>query len=145
VIFLKDPRKKRPWVDIQMTPMIDAVFLLLIFFMVATSFSPIPGIRVKLPPPGLPQQQSQTSQTLILRISDPQPGSSVGIMVLNDNIISIDRLLAVFQGATLKQKDMLIIQSGRSVFHEQIVTVMDLAKRSDIKKIGFAMVAREGI
>jgi len=66
-------------------------------------------------------------------------------MVLNDNIISIDRLLAVFQGSTLKQKDMLIIQSGRSVFHEQIVTIMDLAKRSDIKKIGFAMVAREGI
>jgi biopolymer transport protein ExbD len=144
VIFLKDPRKKRPWVDIQMTPMIDAVFLLLIFFMVATSFSPIPGIRVKLPPPGMPQSSSQP-QTLILRISDPEPGTSVGIMVLNDNIISIDRLLSVFQGATLKQKEMLIIQSGRSVFHEQIVTIMDLAKRSDIKKIGFAMVAREGM
>jgi biopolymer transport protein ExbD len=144
VIFLKDPRKKREWVDIQMTPMIDAVFLLLIFFMVATSFSPIPGIRVKLPPPGMPQSSSKP-ETLILRISDPEPGSSVGVMVLNDNIISIDRLLAVFQGATLKQKDMLIIQSGRSVFHEQIVTIMDLAKRSDIKKIGFAMVAREGM
>jgi biopolymer transport protein ExbD len=127
-----------------MTPMIDAVFLLLIFFMVATSFSPIPGIRVKLPPPGVPQSSSKP-ETLILRISDPEPGNSIGVMVLNDNIISIDRLLAVFQGATLKQKDMLIIQSGRSVFHEQIVTVMDLAKRSDIKKIGFAMVAREGM
>jgi len=144
VIFLKDPRKKRAWVDIQMTPMIDAVFLLLIFFMVATSFSPIPGIRVKLPPPGVPQSSSKP-ETLILRISDPEPGNSIGVMVLNDNIISIDRLLAVFQSATLKQKDMLIIQSGRSVFHEQIVTVMDLAKRSDIKKIGFAMVAREGM
>lgn len=141
---MKDPRKKRVWVDIQMTPMIDAVFLLLIFFMVATSFSPIPGIRVKLPPPGLPQT-SQQSQNLVLRISDPETGSSVGIMVLNDNIVSMDRLLAIFQGATLKQKDMLIIQSGRSVFHEQIVTVMDLAKRADIKKIGFAMVAREGM
>ncbi|MDQ1316434.1 MAG: biopolymer transport protein ExbD [Candidatus Poribacteria bacterium] len=141
---MKDPRKKRPWVDIQMTPMIDAVFLLLIFFMVATSFSPIPGIRVKLPPPGVPQSSSKP-ETLILRISDPEPGNSIGVMVLNDNIISIDRVLTAFQGATLKQKDMLIIQSGRSVFHEQIVTVMDLAKRSDIKKIGFAMVAREGM
>jgi len=144
VIFLKDPRKKREWVDIQMTPMIDAVFLLLIFFMVATSFSPIPGIRVKLPPPGMPQSSSKP-ETLILRISDPEPGTSAGVMVLNDNIISIDRLLSAFQGATLKQKDMLIIQSGRNVFHEQIVAIMDLAKRSDIKKIGFAMVAREGI
>jgi biopolymer transport protein ExbD len=144
VIFLKDPRKKRPWVDIQMTPMIDAVFLLLIFFMVATSFAPIPGIRVKLPPPGMPQNSSQP-QSLILRISDPEPGSSIGVMILNENIVSMDRLLGIFQNSTLKQKDMLIIQSGRSVFHEQIVMVMDLAKRSDIKKIGFAMVAREGM
>lgn len=130
--------------QLNMTPLIDCVFLLLIFFMVATSFAPIPGIRVKLPPPGLPQSSSKP-ENLVLRISDPEPGSSVGVMVLNDNVISMDRLLSAFQGATLKQKDMLIIQSGRSVYHEQIVTIMDLAKRADIKKIGFAMVARESI
>jgi biopolymer transport protein ExbD len=141
---LKDTRKKRPKPEINMTPLIDAVFLLLIFFMVATSFAPIPGILVKLPPPGMPQS-SQTPQNLILRISDPDPGVPNGVMVLNENIISVDRLLVAFQAATLKQKEMLIIQSGRSVLHGQIVEVMDLAKRADIKKIGFAMVARESI
>ncbi|HGJ63994.1 TPA: biopolymer transporter ExbD [bacterium] len=138
-----DSRRKKTKAEINMTPMIDCVFLLLIFFMVATSFAPIPGIRVKLPPPGMPQS-SQTPQNLILRISDPET-TAFGVMVLNDNIISMDRLLIAFQAATLKQKEMLIIQSGRSVLHDQIVQVMDLAKRADIKKIGFAMVAREGI
>jgi len=141
---LKEIQRKREMPQLNMTPLIDCVFLLLIFFMVATSFAPIPGIRVKLPPPGLPQSASKP-ENLVLRISDPEPGSSVGVMVLNDNVISMDRLLSAFQGATLKQKDMLIIQSGRSVYHEQIVTIMDLAKRADIKKIGFAMVARESI
>jgi len=140
---LIDSRRKKTKAEINMTPMIDCVFLLLIFFMVATSFAPIPGIRVKLPPPGMPQS-SQTPQNLILRISDPET-TAFGVMVLNDNIISMDRLLIAFQAATLKQKEMLIIQSGRSVLHDQIVQVMDLAKRADIKKIGFAMVAREGI
>jgi len=140
---LIDSRRKKAKAEINMTPMIDCVFLLLIFFMVATSFAPIPGIRVKLPPPGMPQS-SQTPQNLILRISDPET-TAFGVMVLNDNIISMDRLLVAFQAATLKQKEMLIIQSGRSVLHDQIVQVMDLAKRADIKKIGFAMVAREGI
>jgi len=140
---LIDSRRKKAKAEINMTPMIDCVFLLLIFFMVATSFAPIPGIRVKLPPPGMPQS-SQTPQNLILRISDPET-TAFGVMVLNDNIISMDRLLIAFQAATLKQKEMLIIQSGRSVLHDQIVQVMDLAKRADIKKIGFAMVAREGI
>jgi biopolymer transport protein ExbD len=63
-------------------------------------------------------------------------------MVLNEQVASMEMLLGNFQRATLKQKEMLIIQSGRRVLHDQIVKVMDLAKRADVKKIGFAMMAR---
>lgn len=127
---------------INMTPLIDCVFLLLIFFMVATSFSPIPGIRVKLPPAGAPPPGQEKPEQLILRINDPEPGNPYGIMILNEEVVSMELLLAYFQRATLKQKEMLIIQSGRQVLHDQIVKVMDYAKRADVKKIGFAMVAR---
>ena len=123
-----------------MTPLIDCVFLLLIFFMIATTFAPMPGIRVKLPPPGAPPKGDKPDQ-LILRISDPDVGG-YGTMILNDQVTSMEMILGSFQGSTLKQKEMLIIQSGRQVLHEQIVKVMDLAKRADIKKIGFAMGAR---
>jgi len=135
-------REKKRTIDINMTPMIDCVFQLLIFFMVATSFSPIPGIRVKLPPAGAPPPGQEKPENLILRISDPEAGNPYGTMVLNDEVVSMELLLTDFQRATLKQKEMLIIQSGRQVLHDQIVKVMDLAKRADIKKIGFAMVAR---
>jgi biopolymer transport protein ExbD len=135
-------RESKTATDINMTPMIDAVFLLLIFFMVATSFSPIPGIRVKLPPAGAPPPGQEKPENLILRISDPEPGNPYGTMVLNDEVVSMELLLGDFQRSTLKQKEMLIIQSGRRVLHDQIVKVMDLAKRADVKKIGFAMVAR---
>ena len=140
---MKEKREKKKASDINMTPMIDCVFQLLIFFMVATSFTPIPGIRVKLPPPGTPPPGQDKPQQLILRISDPEAGQSYGTMVLNDSIVSLESLLAEFQRATLKQKEMLIIQSGRDVYHDQIIKVMDLAKRADVKKIGFAMVARD--
>ena len=127
-----------------MTPLIDCVFLLLIFFMIATTFAPMPGIRVRLPPPGMPPpDRDPTQKQLILRISDPEPGMPYGTMVLNDQVVSMEILLGYFQRATLQQKEMLIIQSGRDVWHDQIVKVMDLAKRADVKKIGFAMVARQ--
>ena len=77
-----------------------------------------------------------------MRISDPEPGMVEGTMVLNEQVVTMGMLLGNFQRATLRQKEMLIIQSGRQVLHDQIVKVMDLAKRADIKKIGFAMVAR---
>ena len=127
---------------LNMTPLIDCVFLLLIFFMIATTFSPMPGIRVKLPPPGTPPPGTDKPQQLILRISDPEPGMPYGTMVLNDQVASMEMLLGSFQRATLKQKEMLIIQSGREVLHDQIVSIMDLAKRADVKKIGFAMVGK---
>jgi biopolymer transport protein ExbD len=135
-------RRRKSEMQFTMTPLIDCVFLLLIFFMIATTFAPLPGIRVKLPPPGTPPPGQKDQQQLILRISDPEPGIPDGAMVLNDDLVSMGELLGRFQRATLKQKEMLIIQSGRDVWHDQIVRVMDLAKRADIKKIGFAMVAR---
>jgi len=136
----KEKEEKAP--EINMTPMIDCVFLLLIFFLVATSYAPVPGIRVKLPPPGQPPRGAEKPEYFVLRVSDPEGGSSMGTMVLNEEIATMEGLLASFQRGTLKQKEMLIIQSGRNVMHTQIVGVMDLAKRADIRKIGFAMVPR---
>jgi biopolymer transport protein ExbD len=135
-------RRRKSEMQFTMTPLIDCVFLLLIFFMIATTFAPMPGIRVKLPPLGTPPPGQKDQQQLILRVSDPEPGIPDGAMVLNDDLVSMGELLGRFQRATLKQKEMLIIQSGRDVWHDQVVRVMDLAKRADIKKIGFAMVAR---
>lgn len=126
--------------EMNMAPMIDCVFLLLIFFMISTTFAPLPGIRVKLPPPGRPS--SERPKGLILRIGNPEGSEKYGTMVLNDEIVDMPNLIYKFQAASDDAKSMLIIQSDRNVIHEQIVTIMDLAKRAGVDKIGFAMVAR---
>ena len=130
--------RKAPEMD--MAPLIDCVFLLLIFFMVSTTFAPLPGLRVKLPPPGKPS--SQKPKGLLMRIVNPEPGEKDGVMILNDEIVSMDEVLAKFLNAPEHMKNMLIIQAERQVRHEQIVRIMDFAKRAGIDKIGFAMVAR---
>jgi biopolymer transport protein ExbD len=134
-------RKRRRQPEVNMTPMIDAVFLLIIFFMLATTFAPLPGIRVKLPPPGQPMKEKPKG--LVMRIADPIGLSRVGVMVLNGEIVTFENAFARFMNTAPEEKDMLIIQSARRVMHEQIVTIMDLAKRAGVAKIGFALVARE--
>ena len=131
--------KKSPKLD--MAPMIDCVFLLLIFFMVSTSFAPMPGIRVQLPPPGKPSPDKPKG--LIVRIANPEPGQKEGTMILNDEIVGVNQLFNQFISAPEEIKNMLIIQSERQVLHEQIIQIMDLAKQAGIDKIGFAVVARE--
>src|SRR5664279_200482 len=46
---MKFQRKKKEKIDISMTPMIDVVFLLLIFFMVTTTFNRQTEVNIKLP------------------------------------------------------------------------------------------------
>jgi len=131
--------KNAPKLD--MAPMIDCVFQLLIFFMVTTSFAPMPGIRVQLPPPGKPS--AEKPKGLIVRIADPQGARDDGTMVLNDEIVTYNDLFRSFINAPDEMKNMLIIQSEREVLHEQIVKIIDIAKQAGIDKIGFAMVAKE--
>ena len=139
LVAAKIRERKAP--TLSMAPMIDCVFLLLIFFMVSTTFSPIPGLRVQLPPPGKPSPDKPKGLTV--RIANPDAGQSRGTMVLNDEVVEIDEMFNRFINAPEEALSMLIIQSERDVLHEQIVQVMDIAKQAGIDKIGFAIVARD--
>ncbi len=133
-------RERKP-PSLSMAPMIDCVFLLLIFFMVSTTFTPMPGIRVQLPPPGEPSQDKPKG--LIVKIDNPTGNQKTGTMLLNGEVVQLDNMFARLRDAPDEQKTMLIIQSQRDVLHEQIVEVMDTAKDAGIDKIGFAIAARD--
>lgn len=77
-----------------------------------------------------------------MRIVNPEGGKPDGVMVLNDEIVGMDEVLGKFLNAPVQMREMLVIQSERQVRHEQIVQIMDFAKRAGIDSIGFAMVAR---
>jgi biopolymer transport protein ExbD len=124
-----------------MAPMIDCVFLLLIFFMVSTTFTPMPGIRVQLPPPGEPSKEKPKG--LVVKIDNPTANERVGTMLLDGKVVRYDDIYSIILNAPEEHKTMLIIQSEREVLHEQIVKVMDIAKDAGIDKIGFAITARE--
>ena len=136
---MRSSRSKKS-VEMDMAPMIDCVFLLLIFFMVSTTFAPMPGIRVQLPPPGKPNPNKPKG--LIIRIANPEMGQVKGVMVLNDEIIEYNDIYTKLLNQPDEIKNMLIIQSERDVLHEQIIKVIDLAKQAGIVGVGFAVVAR---
>ena len=134
--------RERKAPSLSMAPMIDCVFLLLIFFMVSTTFTPMPGIRVQLPPPGPPSEDKPKG--LILIIDNPAANERIGTMLLDGSVVKkYDDMHSIILNAPEEQKTMLIIQSQREVLHEQIIRVMDTAKDAGIDKIGFAIAARE--
>ncbi|NCS87212.1 MAG: hypothetical protein AUK34_01375 [Ignavibacteria bacterium CG2_30_36_16] len=122
--------------QIDMTPMIDCVFQLLIFFMVTTVFAVQSGLKVDLP-------QASTSDAppekdLSITISEK------GEMDLNGTMVTIDNL----EEQLRIQKDIfgskvLIIKADNKSRHGVVVDVMDAAKIVGIEQLAIATDEKE--
>jgi beta-lactamase regulating signal transducer with metallopeptidase domain len=80
----------------------------------------------------------------IIEIKNPAKSEKTGKMLLNGNVVQFDELLTLLLNLPEEQKSMLIVQeAGLDVLYEQIVKVMNIAKKAGIDKIDFALSASE--
>ncbi len=118
-------------VDINLTPMIDCVFQLLIFFMVTTVFAVQSGLKVDLPTAASSDAPPEKDLTIVI--------SSSGEMDLNGRRVTFDNL----QEEMLKDKEIfgskvLIIKADKKTLHGVVVKVMDIAKLCGIDQLAIA-------
>ena len=114
-------RKDEP--NIELTPMIDVVFQLLIFFMVTAVFAITPGLDIKLPE----AEEAQAPEKENLFIVVDQDGN----MKLNHKSVTFATLreeLAT-KRELLDNTTMIIIQGDERATHGQIVQIMDIARQ----------------
>jgi biopolymer transport protein ExbD len=104
-----------------LTPMIDVVFQLLIFFMVTAVFAITPGLDIKLPE----SEEAQAPEKENLFIVVDQDGN----MKLNHKSVTFATLKEELQAKRqlLDNTTMLIIQGDERSAHGQIVQIMDIA------------------
>ena len=106
-----------------LTPMIDVVFQLLIFFMVTAVFAITPGLDIKLPE----AEEAQAPEKENLFIVVDQDGN----MKLNHKSVTFATLKEELQAKRqlLDNTTMLIIQGDERSTHGQIVQIMDIARQ----------------
>lgn len=123
--------KKRRKVIINITSLIDVLFLLLIFFIMSSTFIEQPGMKLELP-----ESASSTSEKMKELILEMKADGS---MVLNNDPIELESIEERFRNAVpaLEEKT-LIIKADKSVPHGDVVTVMDVAKLSGLDKLVIA-------
>lgn len=120
-------RKKRKAL-INITSLIDVLFLLLIFFMVSSTFLEQPGIKLELP---YAQSATVLEQKDYVLFVDKE-----GKMFLNNNEVRLEDLEAKIKQALPEMKDnALVLKADQDVKHGLVVKVMDTAKRSGVKKL----------
>ncbi|MFC1549095.1 ExbD/TolR family protein [Candidatus Omnitrophota bacterium] len=114
---------------LDITPLIDVVFLLLIFFMLTSSFIFQPGIRVNLP-------KAVTSEVLhkellVVTIRDNNE------ILINERPIAKDELISRITVAA-RDGQSLLIRSDKNADVGRVIEVWDICRQMDIKQINIA-------
>ena len=133
------PGHKEESVEINLTPLIDVVFLLLIFFMVSTTFDRHAKLKVSLP-------ESSTKATL--QQNDPLVLSidAKGNYYINDRQVinkSLDTLKQAMQNTVGDKaiKDVaMVLRADANTPHQFVVRAMDAASQLGLTKLSIATV-----
>lgn len=116
---------------IDLTPMLDVVFIMLIFFIVTTSFVKEAGIDVNRPKAS--QANSKPSATIFLAIR------ANGEVWLDKRAVDVERVGAQIEKMLAESPtDTVIVQADKESKHGVVVSVMDQIKLAGIEKIVIA-------
>ena len=123
-------RRLEPVVDV--TPLIDIIFQLVLFFMVSTTFISAPGIEVDLP---------RSSSDTVLQDKD-----DLNVWVAGDGAVYVDEEPVDFAGlqaalnraAQSNPSTLIVIKADRAVDHGRVVAVMDAARNQGLTQLAIA-------
>ena len=127
-------RMKRSGMELQMAPMIDCVFLLLIFFMVSAIMKIPPKFAVDLPESLTRHEFPQKRFNLFI--------GRHGEMAVDDQMMMGYDDLEDFLARHENRIETLIIKADRYALHGWVIDAMERAKRRDISELAIAI--REG-
>ncbi|MCP5142272.1 MAG: biopolymer transporter ExbD [Gammaproteobacteria bacterium] len=120
--------------EVNLTPLIDVVFLLLIFFMVSTTFTQRGEIKIDLPEAST-EQTEQPVEPLRLTVD------ADGAYFLDDVPLEADAT-AIFQAlreaAGAATDRILIIRADAQSRHQDVVRAMDAASRAGLTRMSIA-------
>jgi len=118
---------------IEIIPMIDTIFFLLVFFMISTlSMTQFKGMPVNLPKAATGQQAPAESAAVTI--------DKDGRLFLNQQAIDKTALGDALRQQLVKNAEMLVvINADDGVEHGRVVEVMDIARSANVAKMAIAV------
>ncbi len=129
---MKLRERKRADFLVEMTPLVDVVFLMLIFFMVSTSFTVSNSLKLELPASKASSQDKQVKEVLISITAKGQ------LYVQKEAVADGDlrrRILNVTQGDPNMR---VVLRADAKSLHERMVFVMDTVRELGMGKLAIA-------
>ncbi|MGM0702159.1 MAG: ExbD/TolR family protein [Pseudomonadota bacterium] len=128
---MKFVRRRRDPVEVNLTPLIDVVFLLLIFFMVSTTFETRQALELTLPESETGAALETVPVTLVV--------TAEGDYRLGEKTLSADALAgAMGELAAQAREHGLVLEADARAAHADVVRALDRAGALDIRQVRIA-------
>ncbi len=125
-------RRKTEPPRVDLTPMVDVVFLLLIFFMISTTFIETPGLSINLPKSSAQQITKEPQEVRVYLRAD-------GEIFLEQQEIELTALIDRLNGYGDKAATTtFLLMADKDVRHGKVVQLMDSAKTAGFVKLAIA-------
>jgi len=128
-----------PSVAFQMAPMVDVMFLLLTFFMVASMYAQWETkLDVKVPTASSGQRADRQPGEIIINIDKD------GRVFISETEMTLERLASLLADVAREYKDQpVIIRADAKTTHDHVIAVLDLCRQVDIWNIAFAALPKK--
>jgi len=136
---LRGPRREEP--DVNLTPLIDVVFLLLIFFMVSTTFTREAELTIDLPEASA-KAAPRKEEMLEITINAQGEYFVNQQRVVNTDAQTLKRALR--QAVGERKEPPLVISADGKAPHQSVITAMDAARQLGIVHLTFATKQTDG-
>lgn len=129
-------RKKRKASILDMSPLIDCVLQLLIFFMLSSTFAS-PKVRIDLPESAISEGMTQNDSIVVTAGGD-------GRLFVNQSTVSLDRLESVLKAELEKSRSGRVVFRGdKGSTYGVFSKVMEAARKAGAKEFDLAQSPEE--
>jgi biopolymer transport protein ExbD len=144
-------RSVRQDIDLNMTPLIDVIFLLLIFFMVSTTFTKESRLGLTLPQAEIGENSVQVAPVVEVFIDATGVFKVDDVVLINNDIDSLKQALLMRLQTIqdqLKSTDTqprLTITADAATAHQYVVTTMDIAGQLGFSQLSITTLKKESL
>ncbi|QEN08530.1 biopolymer transporter ExbD [Oceanispirochaeta crateris] len=129
-------RRLKPHINVDLTPLIDVVFQLVIFFMISSVFNTAPGITLDLPESSTSENVEITELRLTVLSSDEiyVNKESCTILTLEETLISVIE-------QSHMEEPVVVFDGDGEIPYQMMIQVLDILRRQGFE--GVNLVTRE--